>query len=337
MKNFSILEKQFGETTLYKLINNSNSESVSITQFASSIESLMLKFHSGLNNIIFSHSSFEELKAKPFIGGASFLSVAGRVPNAKATVNLPGKKENYRLPFTKDTNYFIHGFAGMSEFELVKEKSGVFDDCCVLTLRYVTDKRYKEYPSGIEMVTSNILSEGKFEERVLITNKSDKVVPVAAGRHASFCLSSGGATLIDNWLLKLNAREKLELDGNKLFTGKMLSLNENDKFNFNKIHSLSNLEMDTIYMIDGNEYSREAAVLYNPENKIGIKLSVAKQVNNLVVWTNDMGPSKLSRQFVALEPCCNIGASFSNPEIIKQTVLYPQESLSYWWNVEGVQ
>lgn len=265
LKNISISK----ELQVVKLVNKKNTE-LEILNFGATIFRLKIK---GINVVVGPadpETYLEEAyhKRGKFFG-ASVGRYAGRISKGGFEIN----STKYSI-FETDGVHLHGGNSGFSykfwEIKEVEDKENPF-----VVLEYFSPHLEEGYPGDLTVQVKFILTEDD-EVKIEYTAESDRKTIINLTNHTYFNLNGGGD--IDDHKLQISAESFLEMDVQKLPTGKFLQA-AGTEFDFRQKAGIGEVPLDTVFRL--NEGSR---VINLSGDKSGISLQVETNQPAVVVY-----------------------------------------------------
>ena len=176
------------------------------------------------DHITLSYRSLDEALA-----GGVFGSVIGRFANriGDGGFTLDGQRHDL-LSFNEKTRVHIHGGTRGFHRQLWSGRAGTDVDGAFVTLTLTSPDGDEGYPGRVEVAVTYRLSDDNIL-RIDYRGTTDKPTHLNLTNHAYFNLAGSGDTLTPR--LTMTCREVLEVDENKVPTGKILSV-EGGPFDF---------------------------------------------------------------------------------------------------------
>lgn len=205
---FNIESEKIGNFHAYRLVNKNNNDSFTIIpELGFHLHSLILK-----NNEWLDSYSSDELTLDNF--GTSFKG-AKLAPFVNRLRNGQYNFENNSYQFKCNGKNISHGFVWNKNFEIIDKGEG--QTLAWLEGKFTYNGDIEGYPFPFIMYCKAILRENSdIEVSTTIENTSSQVIPFADGWHPYFNLPAS----VDEWLIKLPTPTCLEIDSDKIPTGK---------------------------------------------------------------------------------------------------------------------
>ncbi|HXA02691.1 MAG TPA: aldose 1-epimerase, partial [Cytophagaceae bacterium] len=226
-------------------------------------------------------------------------------------------ENNYRLEKNHVAEgHAIHGLVYRSKF-VIDPSSDINNG--ILTLKYNSSGRENGYPFLYELELQFSLSDNGFKCITIVENKDNKIIPIGDGWHPYF--STG--TIINDLLIKIPSAEYIEVDKNKIPTGKININNE-----YLNLKLLGKTVFDTCFKLPGVE-GTQSIELFDPKKDIRINIwqeTGENKYNYVQVYTHP------SRKSIAIEPMSCIPDSFNNKSGL--IMLLPGEKRKFTYGVQ---
>lgn len=238
-------------------------------------------------NLIVNYPNLDDYLTSPFYLGMAIGRTAGRI--SKGSFNI--KNHHYQLDLN-DNNNTIHG--GSHGFSTINWNGKIEDNKIIFSTRI--NDGYDSYPGNLEtkiiyqLTDDNVLT-------IIYSGISDKDTLFNPTNHVYFNL--GEKQDISNEILQINSKEHLEINENKIPTGKFVNNKSNYAFDFNypkeirtAIHELKTKihqdNFDDAFVLQKHNFNTPIAKLYNPKDNCGVQ--VCSNRNGLVVFTTNPYP-----------------------------------------------
>ena len=178
------------------------------------------------------------------------------------------------------------------------------------------------YPFTVGLSVEYRLGAGGLSVATTATNLGTRPCPYGAGAHPYVTV---GTELIDEALLEVPARTRLESDDRGIPTGAVAV--EGTPFDFRRAAPVGDLVIDHAYTdLDGNE-----AVLATADGQRRVTVWWDRSYRWLMVFTGDTLPPHRRRRSVALEPMTCAPNAFVTGDGLR--VLEPEESWTTTWGI----
>jgi aldose 1-epimerase len=199
-------------------LTNPQGTRVKVAAYGALLVSIETADHKGdLGNITLSYDSLDEALA-----GGVFGSVIGRFANriGDGGFTLDGQRHDL-LSFNEKTRVHIHGGTRGFHRQLWSGKAGTDADGAFVTLTLTSPDGDEGYPGRVEVAVTYRLDDDNVL-RLDYRGTTDKPTHLNLTNHAYFNLAGSGDILAHQ--LTMKSSEVLEVDGNKVPTGKILSV-----------------------------------------------------------------------------------------------------------------
>jgi len=273
------------------LISNSKTRcSFSIlTSYGAALNKLIFPSNNGLRNLMLGYaqeSDFESLYRNVIL--APF---ANRIKDGVYKF----EDEVFQLPINRPTeNNALHGFLYNKSFQVSEMKRGV--DNCEIELTYKSDAETGFPFSYIQRVNYQWNGYDVLTVTATVENTSDKTMPYFMGWHPYFKLDE----TIEACELQFNAHNKIEVDAQKIPTGKVADYAE-----FNAIQKIEASSFDDAFAMQDDAY----VLLKSEASGIGLRLKFLESdlaFKYLQIYTPQ------DRKSIALEPMTSFADAFNH-------------------------
>jgi aldose 1-epimerase len=189
----------------------------------------------------------------------------------------------------------IHGLLYNKPFVITHEQAG--DEAASLSLQYYYKEEDKGYPYYYECnVKYTLHVPHALQIQTIITNKSDRLMPVADGWHPYFRLGGN----MDDWFMQFNAESILEFNDKLIPTGRLLEYDL-----FNESRQIGNTVLDNCFVLKKDEHGAACEIL-NPATGIKISFFPDSAYPYLQIYTPP------HRQSIAIENLSGAPDCFNN-------------------------
>ncbi|MBS1596740.1 MAG: aldose 1-epimerase [Bacteroidetes bacterium] len=213
---------------------------------------------------------------------------------------IPGGKYSFADREWEFTNKFfdgsaIHGLIHSKPFAITHEQTDEGSVAVFLQYDYMKDD--PGYPYRYACHVKYILSaNNELKIETVITNKTEKTIPIADGWHPYFQLGGN----VDEWMLRFNAKAIVEFDDKLIPTGKLL-----DYDLFKDLSTIGSKFFDNCFLLN-NGTSLPACELFNPQNKLKLSFFPDNSYPYLQIYTPP------HRKSIAIENLSSAPDSFNN-------------------------
>jgi aldose 1-epimerase len=315
---FQIIEEKFGAYSSIKLTDTQTGEyAIILPYLGGTINNLALNHNGALIQILDGYTSDTDANANlnSSFKGSNLFPFPNRIKGGKYEFN--GKSYQLYINFP-DENNAIHGLVFDHEFSVVHFESG--DQLCLLTLKYIPEKKPEGYPFNYSLeIIYRWSAKTKFNCTSKVTNLSSTEIPVGIGWHPYF---KGGTEKVDELMLQFPAKEVLEVDQKMIPTGKSQAY-----ATFNQLKQIAGTRLDHCFVLK-TENSPVEIIIRNPKSGFGYKIWMEtgkNKYNYLQIYT------PLSRKSIAIEPMTCIPDAFNNKTGLN--VLGAGKSTSVSWGI----
>lgn len=258
-----------------------------VPAFGGNIRELILNNES----VISGYATLEQFRVNESYRSTFLIPFPNRISGGRYSF----KKEEYRLPKNCVPNA-LHGFFHNREM-VVKEKL-VGEKGASLILGYDYKGTYEGYPFCFETEITVILNVGGFRCLIDITGEEDGSLPAGAGWHPYFKF---GNEPVDRLQMRLPACDILELDDNKIPTGKVMPYGFYEDFDY-----LNREHFDTGFTVPSTHCMVE---LYSDTRKKGIRVEQERVRGGNCYFQIYTPPDRRS---IAIEPMTCAANAFNN-------------------------
>jgi aldose 1-epimerase len=294
---FDIQSGEFGRFHLYSLINTQSGEYTSIIpEFGANVAELVLRSKDILVPVLKGYDDGEALQTLKGYRNCRLIPYPNRVRHGRYSF----RGRDYQLPINREKEgNAIHGFFFDRHFEVDKCTAGPHEARLDLHASYKGG--VVGYPFSFSLSLAFVLDEGGFRSEIGMTNTGDTAMPVGEGWHPYFTFSGKDAS-IDHLQFKLPPVMRLELDVDKVPTGRLLPFNRFDQRN-----TIGDLQLDTGLKLEAE--GKVVSELYDvrTEALLGIWQEAGPNgYNYLQVYTPP------DRSAIAIEPMTCAPDAFNN-------------------------
>ena len=292
---FKIDTQKFEEFNQIKLMNVESGESVVIIpEYGGCVNELLLNKNGENYSVINGCETFEELVRNQAYKSAKMFPFANRIPDGKYEFN----GQIYQLPINwPQENHAIHGFIHDKKYTIADQTTT--ENSARLTLEYLYKSEYPGYPFPFLITLTFLLSEDGFKYTTEVENTGKSISPIMDGWHPYFKLASEN---INDFLLKIPANQRTEIDNRMIPTGKLLPLNT-----FLDYSKIGDMFFDTCFPLKVKE-TIVSTELINQEKNLTLQLwqeTGDQKYNFLQIYTPP------DRQSIAIEPMTSNTNSFN--------------------------
>ncbi|WP_137597054.1 aldose epimerase family protein [Paucilactobacillus kaifaensis] len=285
----NITKKGFGtynnqQVDQYTLTND-NDVSISVLTFAGLWREFNVPSKGKTQNILLNASSVANYNNNPFYVGRVIGRIAGRLKNGQ--FNLNGT--DYQVDQNEGNN-MLHGgkngFANQVWAATTDQTSNTVSITLTKTMTEAMDQFPGTMPASVTYTLSNDNSV-----KLAFTASSDEDTLFNPTSHAYWNLADENTDNILNHTLQINSDNHLDVDNEKMPTGKMLA-NQGTPFDFSQpvvlkkaIHEMSNTTekgFDDIVEVKGSEDTPIATLT---DQASGRKIKIFSNRNGLIVFT----------------------------------------------------
>lgn len=316
-QRFKIVEEKIGNILSYRLQDNHTGEYVSILpEYGGAINGMAFSYEGELVEIMDGYSSEEEIKETLHSSykGSNLFPFPNRIKDGKYRFLDQEHQLNMNYP---QENNAIHGLVFDTEFKVVDAEDG--EIACTLILEYNAEDPRPGYPfTYIIKLIYRLNEQGGFECVFKVSNSTDQSIPVAQGWHPYFM---AGSEKIDELSLQFPAEEVLEVDKQRIPTGKTTNYKQ-----FNKLTQIHDTQLDNCFKLLPENGC--ASILLKREDGFGYKIwqeTGKYKYNYLQIYTPP------GRKSIAIEPMTCAPDAFNNKQGL--IVLAPFERFQTSWGI----
>jgi aldose 1-epimerase len=306
---FKIVKEAFGDFTKVIIENSETGEYIAIIpEFGGNVCAIVLNKEGKNYSILDGYKTSSEIVELQNFKSSKLLPFPNRIKDGKYSF----KGRSYQLPINEpDENHAIHGL--IWDKNLILTEKEINDKYASVKFEYLYNGIDPGYPFKIKVtVTYSLLSTNGFKYTTEIVNLDNCEIPVGDGWHPYF--KTNGK--VDNLMLKIPAKHKIEVDPRMIPTGVKLPADS-----FNQLTKIGDSELDTGFIIEAQK-DVATTEIYDPDYDLHIKVwqEIGKwKYNYLQIYIPP------SRESIAIEPMtCSIDA-FNNKEGL--IVLAPEQSV----------
>ena len=217
------------------------------------------------SELVYNTLDQEQIVSDSSYRGAICGRVANRIENAEFELN----QQQYKLATNEGSNILHGGPVGFSHRYWEMSEVCSDEDYQELTLSLMSKDGDQGFPGNMQVDITYILTQAN-ELKIEFNATCDRACPINLCDHSYFDL---GADNIHGLCLQINADEFLKVDRNSIPLGKFSKVEH--IMDFRQLSALDNKlqqsTFDNCYKLkDGQKL---AALLYNPQNKIGLKIT----------------------------------------------------------------
>lgn len=185
-----------------------------------------------------------------------------------------------------------------------------------------------KYPTELEMLTTYSLSENGLKCEVFAKNIGNNCAPYGVSIHPYLVADS--ATQVNDWILKMPAREYMDVDLSRLLPISVIPVTTD--FDFNTGKRIGEVFIDHAFKID-KSHSKQVVSLVSPSGA-GVKMTYSEYAKWIQIHTADRDGGLDSRKCMAVEPMtCPPDSYNSKIDLID---LSPGESNLMWWEISAI-
>lgn len=248
-----------------------------VPAFGANIRELII----GNESIIDGYNTLEAFRVNDSYQSTFLIPFPNRVSGGRYSF----RNSEYTLP-KNGVNNALHGF--FHNREMVLKEKLVGDKGASLIFAYDYRGSYSGYPFCFNVEITIILNVGGFRCLIEITGEDDKRVPIGAGWHPYFRL---GTESIDELKMKLPVCNILELDDNKIPTGKIMPYGFYEDYDY-----LNREHFDTGFSVPSSHCTVE---LWSEKRRKGIRVEHERVRGGQCYFQIYTPPSRKS---IAIEP-----------------------------------
>ena len=276
MKDNRITVTDIPNTNLKKItLKNDFLEVVLLNYGARLHQLLMPNKNNHWENILLSYDSYQDVLKDQSFFGATVGPVAGRIRN--------GHWQNGILEQNSDGHHIHGGSKGWSFQYWTVEP---FEKKDIIGVAFHLTDTISGYPGPIEATITYQLEDNHL--RMISTGRSKQETLFNPTNHAYFNLSGDGKLDILSHLLSLNCQGMLELDDNKLPTGRILPASELS-IRFNELTPIETIlqryptGLDNVFPLVGSDLRQPQLCLQEPTS--GRKMTIATTNQSMVLFS----------------------------------------------------
>ena len=200
----------------------------------------------------------------------------------------------------------IHGLLYDAAFDIID--SGANNNSAHVTLQYLYSKKDEGFPFEFLCgITYQLQEKNKLSITTVVTNKSNKEMPLCDGWHPYFDFGQS----INNLLFTINAEEILEFDDKLLPTGKVFPFNK-----FQTLQKLNDTFFDNCFVL--RNMNEPACIIEDIKNRLKLEILPMENYPYLQVYTPP------HRNSLAIENLSSAPDAFNNK--MGLIILKPSES-----------
>lgn len=302
-------------------IQNKNGLKVSVLSQGGTLHGIYVpKGPEDKRNIImsFKHTKqYYDKNGKSLYVGQQFGPIGNRIRNGKFKID--GK--TYSVPTNEKGNTLHSGPNGYNSVRW-KGETGTYKGNPAITLHHTFKSKYTGFPGNVKATTRHVVTDDN-KVQVLMSAQTDKDTIFDPTIHAYFNL--GQEKTINNQVLTLNAPQRLDLNKEKIPTGKFI--NNIGKYDFSKQQPLKDhLDkmkktkeggFDTMFSVEPDE-NGQIAKLSDP--KTNRSVTFQSERNGLVVFSGQSFNKKISFES---DKGHKYGAIALEPQMLPDTANHP--------------
>ena len=241
------------------------------------------------------------------IGGQGDILIPypGRVN--RGAYNFEGK--HYQLPVNdKEGPNSIHGFVRNVLWNVTEQTA---DTVTFQTHLNAAEYAPKGYPFSLQVEIAYAIGPDGLTCSYAMKNVGDTAAPVAAGFHPYFTV---GSETIDNDILHVPFKGKLEFNDNLIPTGTVLPVSGTD-FDFLEPRTIGKVEINTCYVQPVRDADGRLRVsLQNARSGDAIVVWMDESFDYVVLYSGDVLPAGHERRALAIEPMTCASDAFNHHE-----------------------
>ena len=247
---------------------------------------------------------------------AKLFPFAGRIRNGVYSF----QKKTHQLPLNyPEEENACHGFLYKEKFDVLSKNT--FSNFAEVELGYSSKDGFDGYPFNFKIIVTHRLSgTGQVTTSTTVENLSNVQILFSDGWHPYYVLGN----LIDDLVIEFKGNEKIELNKNKVPTGRRIKLNNRE---INKIE-IADKKLDDVFKLSSeigrneiNLVSKKTGNILNIWHESGVN-----KYNYLVLYTPP------DRKSIAIEPITSNIDSFNSKEDI--IILNPGTKWSAFYGFE---
>jgi aldose 1-epimerase len=217
---------------------------------------------------------------------------------------------NYKIEKYLLNGNALHGLLYDAPFEIITQHAD--EEKASIILKYKYRGNEKGYPFHYDcLIKYQLRKENELHIITEIVNKSDGLIPIQDGWHPYF--KFGGK--INDLQLEFQAKEKVEMDGEIIPTGKLLPYN-----NFNALKKIGETSFDDCFLLNFAE-CQPLCVLRDTNKKIQLEIRPIKSYPYLQIYIPP------DRNSIAIENLSAAPDAFNNT--IGLTILAAKEVIQF--------
>lgn len=244
--------------------------------------------------------SFEKGSVSQFAQGQVLIPFPNRIENGRYSFMA----NNYQLDINEpNLNNAIHGLLRFSQFLVQLEKT----DQIILENLFLY---HPGYPfKFLTQISYRITSTPSLKVGFKVKNLSGKKMPIGAGFHPYFKISSGDISELE---LKLPAKSYFV---NNKFSIPIKEKTAVEDLDFKNFKPVGKLKLDNCFFnFDINEGQRATVELRNIHSKEKVAIKMDPVFKYVMCFSADTLPTKFKRKFIAIEPMTCAPNAFNNKE-----------------------
>lgn len=215
------------------LMENDYGMQVEVLNLGGIITKILTKDSKGnLENVVLEYEDWNSYITNPSYFGAVIGRTAGRIYQAKATIN------DKVYEFAKnDSDNSLHGGTDGFNKKIWDVKTEQNDDSVIVQLHFVSEDLEENYPGKLDTYVIYCLNN---DNELIIDYKAttDKDTLVNMTNHTYFNLSGNAKRSILNHKIYINSKQICELDDKLIPTGNMINVSENKVFDFQQAKAI---------------------------------------------------------------------------------------------------
>jgi aldose 1-epimerase len=233
----------------------------------------------------------------------------------------------YKIPINEpNRNTALHGLVFDLDWEVVDQSQSS------VTLNVTLENSYY-YPSDLELTTQYSVSDQGLSITISALNVGAKRAPYGVSIHPYLIPTSHSR--VDEWKLKVNASQVLEVDLERLLPIGLRSV-EDLNFDFRGGRVIGNQFIDHAFKVD---LGSELIVSVAADNGDAVEMTFTSDCDWIQIHTADRRGGADSRICLAVEPMTCPPNAFRNPEALRELngpLLLPRGGFtSSTWNIKG--
>ncbi len=315
---FKVIEEEFGNYQIIKLMNSDTKEYVSILpDFGGMLNSMELLFNDELVPVLDDYKSAKELDdtLDSSFKGSNLFPFPNRIDSGKYT--FEGKDYQLFVNFPDEDNA-IHGLVFKQKFDVVDKEED--HNRATLTLQYSPNTDVQGYPFKYRVLFKYSFSAvSGLEITTEVENIDSCNIPIGLGWHPYIKLKSA----VDNISFQFPGEESYEVNSKMIPTGKAIPYSE-----YNSAKVIGSDSFDTCFKVSTLKDKAEI-ILEDPLLEGGLKIwqeTGKNKFNYLQVYTPD------HRENIAIEPMTCMPDALNNKKGL--IVSTPGELLTLSWGIQ---